>query len=330
MHRLGHEPMTRHFARRGQFAGERLGPAGAVRRDAAAHQQPGAAARTRGEIRRELREIARAIFQPGVHRTHDDAIRQAREAQIEWGKQPRVLHDAVFHRQPELMSAPLRRRLLARDLRHQLPRERVFRRDQQRTLQRLARADHVAHVEQRAAEERIGFGRAPFRRASRRRRAPASNITVTARSFLSAAAFSSASLPARSNMASASTSRTRGFFGSSFTASSMREPMRPPPKGKRTHLAARERAGRGRAHRPRRAACGSRRFHRGRAAPSAARRTDLVDFVAAVVDGVLGLRTSCVRGQHLRQPVVRQRAEIRSACPHRRAGAPLRPRRPWA
>ena len=36
-----------------------------------------------------LREIARAIFEPGVHRAHDDAIRQAREAQIERGKQMR-------------------------------------------------------------------------------------------------------------------------------------------------------------------------------------------------------------------------------------------------
>ena len=81
-----------HFARRGQLAGEGLGPAGAIRRDAAGHQQPRAAARARREIRRELREIARAIFQPGVHRAHDDAVRQAREAQIERGKQAPVFH----------------------------------------------------------------------------------------------------------------------------------------------------------------------------------------------------------------------------------------------
>ena len=49
-----------------------------------------AAACARREIRREFREIARAIFQPGMHRTHDDAVRQTREAQIERGEQARV------------------------------------------------------------------------------------------------------------------------------------------------------------------------------------------------------------------------------------------------
>ena len=39
-----------------------------------------------------LREVARAILEPGVHRTHDDAIGEAREAQIERGKQVPVFH----------------------------------------------------------------------------------------------------------------------------------------------------------------------------------------------------------------------------------------------
>ena len=57
-------------------------------------------------------------------------------------------------------------------------------------------------------------------------------MTVTVRSFCIAAVFAlGTSLPARSKAASASTSRTRGFLGSSFTASSMREPMRPPVNG---------------------------------------------------------------------------------------------------
>ena len=57
-------------------------------------QQPGAAARPRGEIRRELGKSRGAVFEPGVHRSHDDAIRQAREAEIERGKQPWILHVA--------------------------------------------------------------------------------------------------------------------------------------------------------------------------------------------------------------------------------------------
>ena len=62
--------------------------------------RPGAAARARGEIRREFAEIARAIFEPGVHRTHDDAIRQARETQIERGKQARILHAPILAAAP--------------------------------------------------------------------------------------------------------------------------------------------------------------------------------------------------------------------------------------
>ena len=54
--------------------------------------KPGAAARPRGEIRRELGKVARAIFEPGVHRSHDDAIRQTRETQVERGKQAPVFH----------------------------------------------------------------------------------------------------------------------------------------------------------------------------------------------------------------------------------------------
>src|SRR5919108_4229332 len=50
-----------------------------------------------------------------------------------------------------------------RDLRHQAAREGVLRRDQQRTLQRLARTHHVALVDERATEEGVGLRGAPLR-----------------------------------------------------------------------------------------------------------------------------------------------------------------------
>ena len=48
--------------------------------------KPGAAARARREIRRELGEVARAIFEARVHRAHDDAIGETREARDRAGR----------------------------------------------------------------------------------------------------------------------------------------------------------------------------------------------------------------------------------------------------
>jgi hypothetical protein len=92
VHGIGHDAMARHLARAGEFAGEGLGPTRAIRRDAAAHQQSRPAARTRREVSRQLGKVARAIFEPGVHRAHDDAIREAREPEIQRGKQVPVFH----------------------------------------------------------------------------------------------------------------------------------------------------------------------------------------------------------------------------------------------
>src|SRR5688572_25478378 len=57
----------------------------------------------------------------------------------------------------------------ARDLGHQLAREGVLGRDQQRPLQRLASAHGVALVDERPAEKGIGLGGAPFGRGGRLR-----------------------------------------------------------------------------------------------------------------------------------------------------------------
>jgi hypothetical protein len=80
------------LARAREFAREGLGPAGTVRRDAAADQQARAAARARRELRGKLGEVARAVFEPRMHRSHDDAIRERREPEIERGKQVPVFH----------------------------------------------------------------------------------------------------------------------------------------------------------------------------------------------------------------------------------------------
>jgi hypothetical protein len=48
--------------------------------------------RARREVRRELREVARAILETGVHRAHDDAVGEPREPEIERGEQTRVRH----------------------------------------------------------------------------------------------------------------------------------------------------------------------------------------------------------------------------------------------
>ena len=92
VHGVGHETMARHLARIDSLPAKGLAQPARFGAMPPLTSRPGAAARARGEIGRELREIARAIFEPGMHRTHDDAVRQAREAQIERGKQAPVFH----------------------------------------------------------------------------------------------------------------------------------------------------------------------------------------------------------------------------------------------
>ena len=81
-----------------QSSGERRQPAFDARRDAAGDDQADAAARAFGEKRGELVEIARVIFEAGVHRSHQHAIRQRREAEIERREQMRILRRATQRR----------------------------------------------------------------------------------------------------------------------------------------------------------------------------------------------------------------------------------------
>jgi hypothetical protein len=92
VHGVGHQPMTIHLVAAREFSRERLGPARTIGRDAAGHEQARPAARPLREVRRELGIIPRTILEAGVHRSHDDAIRQPRESEIERGEQMWMLH----------------------------------------------------------------------------------------------------------------------------------------------------------------------------------------------------------------------------------------------
>ncbi len=83
MHRAGHEPVPGEMPAAAQGPGKRLGPARRVRRDAAGHDQPDAAARAFREVCGELRVVLGAVLEPGVHRAHQHAVRQRREPEVE-------------------------------------------------------------------------------------------------------------------------------------------------------------------------------------------------------------------------------------------------------
>jgi hypothetical protein len=67
MHRVGHLAVAPGRRVRGQRAGEGLGPALDVGREAAGDDQPHAAARALGEERGHGREVLAPVFQAGVH-----------------------------------------------------------------------------------------------------------------------------------------------------------------------------------------------------------------------------------------------------------------------
>ena len=80
---VGDEPMPGEMPAAAQRAGEGLGPACGVRRDAAGDHEPDAAAGAFREIFRELRIVVGAILEAGVHRAHQHPVRQRREPEIE-------------------------------------------------------------------------------------------------------------------------------------------------------------------------------------------------------------------------------------------------------
>ncbi|MOA38904.1 hypothetical protein D3C78_1606360 [compost metagenome] len=78
------------------FLGGQLGRPGVhaalvVRADTASDHQANAATGTLGEVRRHALETARFFFQTGVHRTHQGAVAQRGESQVQRGQQVRVM-----------------------------------------------------------------------------------------------------------------------------------------------------------------------------------------------------------------------------------------------
>ena len=86
-HGVGDDAMAPRRAGCGQGAGEGLGPALDIGREAAGHDQPHLAARALGEEGRHALEMLAPVLQPGVHAAHQHAVPQRREAEVERGEE---------------------------------------------------------------------------------------------------------------------------------------------------------------------------------------------------------------------------------------------------
>ena len=80
---VGNEAMLADLPRKAELRRLRVAPAGKVGRESAGDDQPGAAARPLGVERRHALETVLLVFQTGVHRTHQGAIPERREAEVE-------------------------------------------------------------------------------------------------------------------------------------------------------------------------------------------------------------------------------------------------------
>ena len=89
VHGAGNQPMTRQVPPSAQRAGKGLGPARGVRRDSTCDDEPDAAARAFGKIRRQFRIIAPPVLESGMHRAHQHAVGERRETEIERRQQVR-------------------------------------------------------------------------------------------------------------------------------------------------------------------------------------------------------------------------------------------------
>ena len=105
VHGLRDQPVGFGLLRRGQLAAD---AAFVVGRDAAGDDHADAAARPLGKVFGHAREAVRCFFQPGVHRAHQDAVLQLREAQVQRPEDMRVARGGV-HREAEVGT----RRMLA-------------------------------------------------------------------------------------------------------------------------------------------------------------------------------------------------------------------------
>ena len=101
VHGFRDETMARHFAPRGQLAGERRNPAGAIRRDATGDDQAHPAPCALGEIRSQLRIVLRAILEASVHRAHDQAVAKTVTGELKRGEKLRVAHPRIIAPAPQ-------------------------------------------------------------------------------------------------------------------------------------------------------------------------------------------------------------------------------------
>ena len=88
--RIGDQSMLAHLPGKRKLRGARLEPACKIGRDAAGDDEPYAALRPRRIERRELVEAVRRLLEPGMHRAHQHAVGERREAEVQRGKEVRV------------------------------------------------------------------------------------------------------------------------------------------------------------------------------------------------------------------------------------------------
>ncbi len=90
MHDVRHLPVFPRLLGGTQLAGERLDPAGSVRRIAARYDQADVTARTLGKVGCQAIVLV-AVFEPRMHRAHEHAVLQRGEAEVERSKEVRVV-----------------------------------------------------------------------------------------------------------------------------------------------------------------------------------------------------------------------------------------------
>ncbi len=90
VHRLGDHPVLGGLVLGGEAGAALEGAAGVVRGDAAGDDQAGAAAGALGVEGGEAFEASLVLFEAGVHRAHDHAVRQGGETEVQGAQQVRV------------------------------------------------------------------------------------------------------------------------------------------------------------------------------------------------------------------------------------------------
>ena len=90
VHRVGDQAMLAHLPREAQLRAGVIDAAGEIGGEAAGHDEADAAAGALGVERRHALEAVLLLLKAGMHRTHQRAVAQRREAQVERGEQVRI------------------------------------------------------------------------------------------------------------------------------------------------------------------------------------------------------------------------------------------------